>query len=120
VGLLKLASFGGIVADHTEYLPDVKIYHPEVDEAAVKGIVRHCGIALRSRDAANVAASDKAELDRVRDSFLKKKLGLTLPDDELDAAVKEVADAMKGDRSKSRVTFYYLLAKKYDRLGDFR
>jgi len=107
------------MADHTEYLPDVKTYHAEVDEAAVKGIVKHCGIALAKRDSSLVSASDKSELDRVRDSFLKKKLGLTAPDAELDAAVKEVADAMKADRSKSRVTFYYLLAKKYDRLADF-
>ena len=107
------------MTDHTEYLADVKTYHPEVDEAAVKGIVKHCGIALAKRDSSLVSASDKTELDRVRDSFLKKKLALTGTDTELDAAVKEVADAMKGDRAKSRVTFYYLLAKKYDRLADF-
>ncbi len=107
------------MADHAEYLPDVKTYHPEADEAAVKGIVKHCGIALAKRDSSLVSASDKSELDRVRDSFLKKKLGLTAPDAELDAAVNDVAEAMKGDRAKSRVTFYYLLAKKYDRLADF-
>ena len=107
------------MADHTEYLADVKIYHPDVDEAAVKGIVKHCGIALAKRDSSLVSSSDKSELDRVRDSFLKKKLGLTGTDAEFDAAVKEVAEAMKGDRAKSRVTFYYLLAKKYDRLADF-
>ena len=107
------------MADHTDYLPDVTKYHGEVDEAAVKGIVKHCGIALANRDSSLVSASDKSELDRVRDSFLKKKLGLTHPDGELDAAVKEVAEAMKGDNSKSRVTFYYLLAKKYGKLADF-
>jgi hypothetical protein len=107
------------MADHTTYLADVKKYHDELDEDAVKGIVKHCGIALRNRDSSLVSASDKTELDRVRDGFLKKKLGLTHSDADLDAAVKEVADAMKGDRAKSRVTFYYLLAKKYDRLADF-
>jgi len=107
------------VADHTDYLPDVTKYHGEVDEAAVKGIVKHCGIALAKRDSSLVSASDQSELDRVRDGFLKKKLALTHPDADLDAAVKEVAELMKGDRAKSRVTFYYLLAKKYDRLADF-
>ena len=107
------------MADHTEYLADVKTYHSDLDEDAVKGIVKHCGIALRNRDSSMVSTSDKSELDRVRDSFLKKKLGLTHSDAELDAAVKEVAEAMKADRTKSRVTFYYLLAKKYDRLSDF-
>ena len=39
---------------------------------------------------------------------------------DLDRAVNEIAAAMKGDRAKSPVAFYYLLAKKYDRLTDFR
>jgi hypothetical protein len=108
------------MADHTAYLADVKTYHPEVDEDAVKGIVKHCGIALRNRDSSLVSASDKSELDRVRDGFLKKKLALAQSDAELDAAVQEVMTTMKGDRTKSRVTVYYLLAKKFDRLADFR
>ena len=110
------------MADHTDYLPNVASYHDsvdDVDEAAVKGIVRHLGIALRSRDASLVSSSDPAELARVRDGFLKKKLALTLSEAELDAAVKEVAQTMKGERAKSRVTFYYLLAKKFDRLPAF-
>jgi len=107
------------MTDHTQFIADIKTYHPEVDEEAVKGIVKHCGIALRNRDSSLVSSSDKSELDRVRDSFLKKKLGLTHSDAELDTSVQQVAEAMKGDRAKSRVTFYYLLAKKYDRLADF-
>jgi hypothetical protein len=108
------------VADHAAYLADVAKYHAEADEAAVKGIVRHLGIALRNRDSSLVSASDPTELARVRDGFLKKKLALTQSDAELDAAIKEVAEAMKGDRAKSRVTFYYLLAKRYGKLDAFR
>jgi hypothetical protein len=52
----------------------------KADDTAIKGIVEHCGIALQSRDASFVACQDKSERDRVRDSFLKKKLGLTAPD----------------------------------------
>jgi Protein of unknown function (DUF2853) len=108
------------VADHTEYLPNVKKYHSEADEAAVKGIVRHCGIALRNRDSSLVSGTDKAELDRVRESFLKKKLQLTAGDADLDAAIKDVVTAMKDERAKSRVTVYYLLAKRFDKLDLFR
>jgi hypothetical protein len=32
---------------------------------------------------------------------------------ELDAAVKEICAQVKEDRQKQRVTFYYLLAKKF-------
>jgi len=108
------------VADFTEYLPDVHKYHAEADDAAVKGIVRHCGIALHKRDSSLVSASDKSELDRVREGFLKKKLALTASDAELDASIATVMEAMKGDRAKSRVTVYYLLAKHHGKLDLFR
>ena len=61
----------------TDYVPDVRKYVTSVDEAAVAGIVKHLGIALHSKDSSFVAASDPAELKRVRDGFLKKKLALT-------------------------------------------
>jgi hypothetical protein len=96
---------------------DVKKYAPEADDAAIKGIVKHCGIALQSRDASFVACQDKSERDRVRDSFLKKKLGLTAPDGELE--VMDICQKMKADRDKSRVAFYYLLAEKYGKLAAF-
>ena len=102
----------------SEHVADVKKYASDADEAAVAAIVKHLGMALRNRDSSLVSASDPAELARVRESWLKKKLALTHSDADLDAAIKSVAEAMKGDNSKSRVTFYYLLAKHYGKLGD--
>ena len=102
-----------------EYLEDVKKYAPQTDEAAVAGIVKHCGIALRSRDASLVSCSDKAERDRVRDGFLKKKLALTQPDAELDKAVEGICQRMHAAHDKSRVTFYYLLAEQFGKLDLF-
>jgi hypothetical protein len=102
-----------------DWTHDVKKYVPSPDEGAVKGIVKHCGIALHSRDASLVACADKSERDRVRDSFLKKKLGLSVTDAELDQAVLGVCQAMKADHDKSRVAFYYLLAQKFGKLTDF-
>jgi hypothetical protein len=102
-----------------DYVPDVKKYVTSVDEAAVAGIVKHLGIALHSKDASLVAASDPAELKRVRDGFLKKKLALTESDSELDAAVRDVMTKMQGVRDKSRVTVCYLLADRFGKLGLF-
>lgn len=59
-----------------------------------------------------VACSDPEELKRVRENFCKKKLGLSQSDDEIDAVLKSVCQQMSGDNSKSRVTFYYLVAEK--------
>ena len=66
-----------------------------------------------------MSCTDKTERDRVRDSFLKKKLSLSVSDADLDKAVMEVCQKMHADRDKSRVAFYYLLAEKYDKLAAF-
>ncbi len=102
-----------------DYAADVKKYASDVNEEAVAGIVRHCGIALRSADASLVGCSQPKELERVRESFLKKKLALTESDDKLDEAIKEVCKKMAKARQKHRVTFYYLLAEKYGKLDLF-
>jgi hypothetical protein len=83
----------------SDYLPDVKTYAPNANEAHVAAIVKYCGIALRNADSALVSASDPKELATVRNGFAAK---------------------MKGEGRKSRVTFYYLLAEAtgtLDKLG---
>ena len=98
-----------------DYKADIAKYTPNVNDAAVASIVKYCGIALRSNDASMVSSSDKSELDRVRDGFAKKKLGLDA--DAADAGIKKVVEQMKGERRKSRVTFYYLLAEATGTMG---
>ncbi|MBI1340740.1 DUF2853 family protein [bacterium] len=101
-----------------DYIENVRKYAKNADEAVVGKIVRHLGIALQRRDSSLVSASDPAELERVREKWLKKKLQLTQSDDKLDAAIQEVATVMKEERAKQRVTFYYLLAEKFGKLKD--
>jgi hypothetical protein len=76
-----------------DWAKDVEKYVTSPDGPAIKGIIRHCGIALQSRDASFVACNDKDERNRVRDSFLKKKRSLSVPDADLDKAVMEIAAA---------------------------
>jgi len=93
-----------------DYLADVRRYDSDADEEKVQAIVKHLGIALRSRDASLVSASDQSELDRVNEKWCQKKLGMG----ESDGAemVNKVASEMAGDKgNKQRVTFYYLCAK---------
>lgn len=93
-----------------DYLANVKKYAPNADEATVDKLVKHLGIALRNKDSSTVAASDKTELDRVRDGFCTKKLELSTEDAE--STIQAVCAQMKGDNSKCRVAFYYLVAEK--------
>lgn len=102
-----------------DWLVDVRKYAGDAEENVVQAIVRYCGIALQSRDGQLVAMSDKKERETVRENFLKKKLGLTHSDAELDAAVVSVGEVMKADRTKNRVTVYYLLAEKFGLLSVF-
>lgn len=102
-----------------DWLADVRKYAAHADEGVVGAIVRYCGIALQSRDSSLVAMSDKQERQLVRENYLKKKLGLTHPDADLDAAVLAVGERMKADRTKNRVTVYYLLAEHFGSLGLF-
>jgi hypothetical protein len=99
-----------------DWAADVKRYAPNVNDAAIQGLIKHLGIALQDRDASFVSCTDKAERERVRESFLKKKLALSMMDAELDQAIMEVCGRMKSDRDKSRVAFYYLLAEKFNKL----
>lgn len=100
-----------------DYMDDVKKYAKNVNEAAVAKIVKHLGIALRNRDSSLVSGTDKSELDRVREKWLKKKLELTQSDADLDKAIAAVMEKMKGERAKSRVTVYYLLADHFGKLA---
>jgi Protein of unknown function (DUF2853) len=109
----------GVMVAASDYFEDVKSHAGECDEGAVAGLVKYLGIALRNKDSSLVAGTDPKELDRIRDNFLKKKLALTESDEALDAAIAEVMVAMKGDRTKQRVTVYYMLAKKFGKLSTF-
>jgi hypothetical protein len=103
----------------TDWAADVKKYVPEADAQAIAGIIKYCGIALQSKDASLVSFTDKAEVARVRDNFLKKKLGLTVADEDLNKAIAAVGDKMKADRTRNRVTVYYLLAEHFGKLSLF-
>ena len=100
----------------TDYAHDISRYTSNVDAKAVQAIVEHLGIALKSKDASRVAVSSRSEMERVRESWLKQKL--TDSDRDLDASLKAVGAAMNADKTKSRVTFYYLLAEKHGKLAE--
>jgi Protein of unknown function (DUF2853) len=101
----------------SEYVEDVQKYAKNVDEAVVGKIVKYCGIALKNKDSSLVSTSDKEELARVKKGFATKKLELSAED--ADKAIAGAAARMKGVRSKSRVTFYYLMAEEAKAMGKF-
>lgn len=98
---------------------DVRRYAPDADQRVIDAIIRHCGIALQRRESSLVSFTEPTELATVRESYLKKKLGLTLPDSELDAGIARVGERMRGDSTRNRATVYYLLAEHFRKLSAF-
>ena len=104
----------------TDWAADIKTYAPDADDAVIAKLLSTYRLVLSNRDSAYVAMSDDSERETVRKNFLKGKLGLTDDDAVLDAAIDEVAEKMKADRTKSRATVYYLLAEIFGKLDVFK
>jgi Protein of unknown function (DUF2853) len=98
-----------------DYAVDISKYTSKVNSTAVQSIVRFCGIALRGKDSQWVSVTDPAEVKRVVDGFCAKKLGLDAKAAE--TAIKAVGEKMKADKTKHRVTVYYLVAEHTGTLG---
>ena len=102
-----------------DHLADVKKYTAKVDEAAVAGMAKTYALVMSKADTRYVAASDATEVARVVTNFCQKKLGRKESADVLTAAVKAQCEKMKADRTKSRVTVYYLIAEHFGQLAMF-
>ena len=98
------------------YLNDLKKYESNVDEDLLALIVFHLGPAIYRVDAEVVSCSNSDELDRVRNNFLKKKLGLEYDDARLNSSIQEVCERLgRSNNRKYRATFYYMLTKMYQK-----
>ncbi len=85
-----------------------------VDTALLEAVAKGLGPAIYNDDASTVSCSDKDELARVRESFVKEKLGVGAPDEEIDAAIASVCEKLgTSNRNKLRVVFYYLLTRYF-------
>ena len=79
-----------------------------------------CGPAIYSADSETIAASDPAELARVKQSFLIKKLGLR-DGPELEAGLEAVIETYgRAERNKYRAVVYYLLLRHFGKEALYR
>ena len=103
-----------------DWAADVKKFVANADDEVINAIVKYCGIALHNQDSSLVSFTDPTETDRVRENFLKKKLGLAQSDADLDSGIAAVGERMKGTNFKNRVTVYYLLLEQFGMMDFFR
>ena len=79
------------------------------DKDLLRKVTKGLGPSIYNNDSNKVACSDKAELDRVVNNFVVKKLGMDKAKGE--QAVQAVCKKYV-DRSKHRAVFYYLVVKE--------
>lgn len=95
------------------YVAEAKKLKLDLDESLIAAVTKGLGPSIYKADAETIAASDKAELDRLKKNFLINKLGLK-DDAKLDTAINEVIDAIgKSNKNKYRAIVYALLVKKF-------
>ena len=104
------------MADIQKYVDDIAKYDDTVNEKLVEVLYGSLASILGNQDAANVSCSDDSELETVKKNFIEKKLEIT-DDEKADEAIKTVCEMMKGDNSKNRLTFYYLLTQELRCIG---
>ncbi|MFM8750613.1 DUF2853 family protein [Rhabdaerophilum sp.] len=102
-----------------DHLADIRKYTSSVDEKAVQGLAKTYALVMSKADTRYVAASDPEEVKRVVENFCKKKLGRKESDAVLAGIVQAQCEKMKADRTKSRITVYYLIAEHFKALSMF-
>ncbi len=88
---------------------------PSVDEAAVAALEERYRLILQQPDNKLVAFSDPTEVERVKNDFLKKKLGLT-DEAAIAAALAHMGQLMSDEIDKNRLTVYDVLADHFGKL----
>jgi len=95
-------------------IAEAKKLNLSISDDLISKVAIGLGPVLYNKDTATVACGQADELATVKTNFLKKKLGLTNDDAELDAAIQEVCQQLgSSNRSKYRVHFYALLTMKF-------
>jgi Asp/Glu/hydantoin racemase len=90
-----------------------------VNEDLLTKVAKGLGPSIYLGDASMVSCSDQTELDRVKNNFLIKKMGLA-DSAKLDSAIKAVCDKMgSSNRTKHRAVFYYLLVEDLGLQGKY-
>jgi Protein of unknown function (DUF2853) len=94
-----------------KYSKDLESIGEKADLDLIRAVAKACGPSIYRADSSMVAASDKTEVERMKQNFCIKRLGLT-DSPALDESIKEVFKTYN-KKQKLRVVLYYLLVKKH-------
>ncbi|MTH35723.1 DUF2853 family protein [Paracoccus limosus] len=99
-----IAKYAADLQDKLGLTPDMEL---------LTKVVIGCGPSIYNDDAETVASSDKTELERIKQNYLIKKLGLA-DGPALDEAIADTVQKYgSANRNKYRPVFYYVLCKHF-------
>jgi len=97
-------------------IEEAKRLELDISDELIEKVVIGLGPSVYNKNSELVSCSQKSELETIRENFLKRKLGLTLSDELLDEAIRDVCETLGvSNRVKKRVHFYALLVKQFNK-----
>ena len=85
--------------------------NPDMD--LLRKVTRGLGPSIYNADSELVSATDRAEIERVKNNFLIKKLGLPDGPNLMEAINSVIETYGKSERNKYRAVVYYMLTKHF-------
>lgn len=83
----------------------------KVDDVLLKAVVKSLGPAVYRDDASKFSAADAAELERVKQNFMVRRLGLPNTA-KLDVMLNKAIDRMgRSNKNKYRAVLYYIITQ---------
>jgi hypothetical protein len=94
-----------------KYKKELSKLKVKVDDVLLKAVVKSLGPAVYRDDASKISAADAAELERVKQNFMIKRLGLP-NGPKLETLLNQAIDKMgRGNKHKSRAVLYYIITR---------
>jgi hypothetical protein len=107
-----------LIAKYAEDLKSKCKINP--DMALLTKVTIGCGPAIYDNDAQTVAASDPAELERIKTNFLIKKLGLADGPKLMEGLNAAIDTYGRSERNKYRAVVYYILTKHFGKESAYK
>ena len=109
----------GIMATQIElidkYKKELSKIKVKVDDVLLKAVVKSLGPAVYRDDASKISAADADELERVKQNFMVKRLGLP-NSPKLDVMLNKAIDQMgRANKNKYRAVLYYIITQSSKR-----
>jgi hypothetical protein len=101
-----------LIDKYRKELSKIKV---KVDDILLKAVVKSLGPAVYRDDASKISAADADELERVKQNFMVKRLGLP-NSSKLDAMLNKAIDQMgRSTKNKYRAVLYYIITRESKR-----